>query len=409
MRQRSRRATRDRAPTTRSRSASPRGSASTRRSTAEAARRRRSQARRSRFLGWLGEAIDPQVLSPPALAGHAGTAVKMAYVKGGSTVVFASAAAVHPDRDEDVRPPQRLDRDDHRPAPGRRARRFWSAPLLAARPAAPSACCWPCCSSCSRPVGYAPCSSSGRRRAQLGHQALHDALTGLPNRALVLDRAEQMLAALPAPLRPRRRGALRRHRRLQEGQRHLRPRSRRPRARRSSRNGCAAVRASTTPSAGSAATSSSCCSSRRRRRRSPSMRRRAPDRRAPRADRARRTATARSRSPRASASPSASGTPPTSCCATPTSRCTRPRRSARIATSLFEPRMQIAAAGPARARGRPRRRRSSSEQFFLLYQPIFDLATQERARGRGADPLAAPDARPRRRRTSSSRSPRQTG
>ena len=36
--------------------------------------------------------------------------------------------------------------------------------------------------------------SSGRRPTELEYRALHDALTGLPNRTLVLDRAEQVLA-----------------------------------------------------------------------------------------------------------------------------------------------------------------------------------------------------------------------
>ena len=83
--------------------------------------------------------------------------------------------------------------------------------------------------------------------------------TGLPNRVLALDRAEQMLARARRNAAPGRR-ALHRPRRLQAGQRRLRPRGRR-RAAASGRGAPArASSARATPPPVSPATSSSCCS-----------------------------------------------------------------------------------------------------------------------------------------------------
>ncbi len=75
--------------------------------------------------------------------------------------------------------------------------------------------------------GRAPARRRGaqRRQEELAFLATHDALTGLPNRTLILDRVEQMLAALGSHPDAGR-GAVHRSRQLQGDQRHARSRRR---------------------------------------------------------------------------------------------------------------------------------------------------------------------------------------
>ncbi len=65
-------------------------------------------------------------------------------------------------------------------------------------------------------------SRSKEAEERLSHLAYHDALTGLPNRAMFREHLDIALARRRA-FRPRGRGAVRRPRRLQAGQRQLRP------------------------------------------------------------------------------------------------------------------------------------------------------------------------------------------
>jgi CHASE1-domain containing sensor protein len=168
-------------------------------------------ARRRAFLGWLGERLEPKVVLERALEGHPNVAVVFRYDSLHSHIQFSRGTA--PAGAQRTEVPIQIGRE----AGLSNSREGWTVESFSA--SAPGGV-----------LGYHNALAlllggillsvlvglfvmvlgTGRARArrlvvektrelsrkngELSHLALHDTLTGLPNRALVLDRAAQMLA-----------------------------------------------------------------------------------------------------------------------------------------------------------------------------------------------------------------------
>ena len=160
--------------------------------------------RRRAFVGWIGELLAPNVVLAQALEGHPHVAVTFRYDTRYSHVAFQRGRA--PSGAQSTEIGLRVGQQDGLG----NAHEGWSVQTFGAGAAGGAFGNW---NSRMVLLGGALLSlvlgllvlvlGTGRRRAlslvrektrALSHQALHDTLTGLPNRALVLDRAEHMIA-----------------------------------------------------------------------------------------------------------------------------------------------------------------------------------------------------------------------
>jgi diguanylate cyclase (GGDEF)-like protein len=150
-------------------------------------------ARLADFIGWSGTQVYPGVILATALAHHPKTAVAFTYERGSAAVTFKSGKV-----------PSGAQSSTIQIQGGWRVKTYaalTSGSVFDSTNALTLLLTGILLSLLLGALTYV--LGTGRRRAlvmvhertdQLQHQALHDSLTGLPNRALILDRIDQMLS-----------------------------------------------------------------------------------------------------------------------------------------------------------------------------------------------------------------------